>query len=46
MVLAARGNPVIDLTDPNLSSTLLKGPFHRVRKGAHSAKPRGGLRLR
>ena len=40
MVMAVRGNPVIDLTDPDLSTTLLKGPFHLVRKGAHSAKPR------
>ena len=39
LVMAVRGNPVVDLTDPNLS-TLLKGPFHLVRKGKHSAKPR------
>lgn len=37
MVLAVRGNPVIDLTD---QTTLLRGPFHLVRKGEHSSKPR------
>ena len=39
MILAVRGNPVIDLTDAHLS-TLLQGPFHLVRKRQHSAKPR------
>ncbi|MGB6351780.1 MAG: MT-A70 family methyltransferase [Pseudolabrys sp.] len=36
MVMAVRGKPVITLTD---QTTLLKGPFHPVREGAHSAKP-------
>ena len=36
MVLAVRGKPVVTLTD---QTTLLKGPFHLVQKGAHSAKP-------
>ena len=36
MVMAVRGKPVITLTD---QTTLLQGPFHPVRKGAHSAKP-------
>ena len=37
MVMAVRGKPVIDLTD---QTTLLRGPFHLVRKNKHSAKPR------
>ena len=36
MVMAVRGKPVITLTD---QTTLLRGPFHLVRKDAHSAKP-------
>ena len=35
-VIATRGKPTITLTD---QTTLLKGPFHLVRKAAHSAKP-------
>jgi len=37
MVMAVRGKPVIDLAN---QTTLLRGPFHLVRKDAHSAKPR------
>jgi N6-adenosine-specific RNA methylase IME4 len=36
LVIATRGKPVVTLTD---QTTLLRGPFHRVRKAAHSAKP-------
>lgn len=36
MVLAVRGKPVVTLTN---QTTLLQGPFHLVRKAAHSAKP-------
>ena len=36
LVVATRGKPTVTLTD---QTTLLKGPFHLVRKGAHSAKP-------
>ena len=36
LVIATRGKPTVTLTD---QTTLLKGPFHLVRKGAHSAKP-------
>jgi N6-adenosine-specific RNA methylase IME4 len=36
LVLAVRGKPTVTLTD---QTTLLKGPFHLVTKGAHSAKP-------
>ena len=39
MVMAVRGKPVIDYRP----DTLLQGPFHLVRKGEHSAKPRRGL---
>jgi N6-adenosine-specific RNA methylase IME4 len=35
-VIAVRGNPTITLGD---HTTLLKPPFHLVRKGVHSAKP-------
>jgi N6-adenosine-specific RNA methylase IME4/ParB-like chromosome segregation protein Spo0J len=35
-VVATRGQPTFTLAS---HSTLLKGPFHLVRKGAHSAKP-------
>jgi ParB/RepB/Spo0J family partition protein len=35
-IIATRGEPTTTLTD---QTTLLKGPFHLVRKGAHSAKP-------
>ena len=38
MVMAVRGKPVITLTD---QTTLLRGPFHLVVKGKHSAKPAG-----
>jgi N6-adenosine-specific RNA methylase IME4 len=37
VVLAVRGKPVVESS--NLS-TLLRPPFHLVRKNAHSAKPR------
>jgi N6-adenosine-specific RNA methylase IME4/ParB-like chromosome segregation protein Spo0J len=37
VVLAVRGKPIVQ--SDNLS-TLLRGPFHLVRKSAHSAKPR------
>src|SRR5262249_13541757 len=36
VVMAVRGEPVVESAD---LSTLLKGPFHSVRKSAHSAKP-------
>jgi N6-adenosine-specific RNA methylase IME4 len=36
IVIATRGKPTVTLTD---QTTLLKGPFHLVTKGAHSAKP-------
>ena len=36
LVIATRGNPIVTLTD---QTTLLQGPFHLVRKGAHSSKP-------
>jgi N6-adenosine-specific RNA methylase IME4 len=36
IVLAVRGKPIVTLTD---QTTLLRGPFHLVRKGAHSEKP-------
>ena len=36
LVIAVRGHPTVTLTD---QTTLLRGPFHLVRKGAHSAKP-------
>jgi N6-adenosine-specific RNA methylase IME4 len=35
-VIATRGKPTVTLSD---QTTLLKGPFHLVRRGAHSAKP-------
>ena len=35
-IIATRGQPIITLAG---HATLLKGPFHLVRKGAHSAKP-------
>ena len=35
-IIAVRGKPTISLGD---HTTLLKPPFHLVRKGAHSAKP-------
>jgi len=38
MVMAVRGKPLVDLTAK--VTTLLRGPFHLVRKNAHSAKPR------
>ena len=36
LVIATRGNPTWTLTK---QTTLLQGPFHLVRKGAHSSKP-------
>jgi N6-adenosine-specific RNA methylase IME4 len=36
LIIAMRGAPTITLGD---HTTLLQGPFHLVRKGAHSAKP-------
>ena len=36
LVIATRGKPTVTLT---AQTTLLKGPFHLVRKAAHSAKP-------
>jgi N6-adenosine-specific RNA methylase IME4 len=36
LVIAARGRPIVTLSD---QTTLLRGPFHLVSKGAHSAKP-------
>jgi N6-adenosine-specific RNA methylase IME4 len=36
LVIATRGNPIVTLTD---QTTLLRGPFHLVRKNAHSSKP-------
>jgi N6-adenosine-specific RNA methylase IME4 len=36
VVMAVRGKPVVESSD---LSTLLRGPFHLVRKNAHSAKP-------
>jgi N6-adenosine-specific RNA methylase IME4 len=35
MIIAVRGKPVVQSPPP----TLLRGPFHLVRKNAHSAKP-------
>jgi N6-adenosine-specific RNA methylase IME4 len=35
-IIATRGKPVITLSD---QTTLLRGPFHLVNKGAHSSKP-------
>jgi N6-adenosine-specific RNA methylase IME4/ParB-like chromosome segregation protein Spo0J len=37
VILAVRGEPVVESAS---LSTLLKGPFHLVRKNAHSAKPK------
>jgi N6-adenosine-specific RNA methylase IME4 len=36
LVIAVRGNPIVTLTN---QSTLLRGPFHLVRKNEHSTKP-------
>jgi N6-adenosine-specific RNA methylase IME4 len=36
LIIAVRGNPIVTLSD---QTTLLRGPFHLVSKGAHSAKP-------
>ena len=36
LVIATRGNPTVTLTN---QTTLLRGPFHLVRKSAHSSKP-------
>ena len=36
LVIATRGSPIVTLTD---QTTLLRGPFHLVCKGAHSTKP-------
>lgn len=37
VIMAVRGKPVVESAS---LSTLLKGPFHLVRKNAHSAKPK------